>query len=129
MPLYRCLHPKCPENKGGAAPIFEAESPLCPACKFDAVASGSRVAEFMPRLVTIHLDPQTDFPGIGHGHALCDLELTVGVVARRGEQVTAEPCAVTCPKCKAHPEWPKDAVVGDLSRQPLTLPGRPCGCK
>ena len=88
MPMYRCY---------GCRREFEAAKPICEPCGIDAVAN-PRDKEVVVRLVTIHLDPPGRRVGVGKNHAACDPTIKLGA---KNCQFTAEPSAVTCPKCKA----------------------------
>lgn len=124
MAKYRCLNKRCWDSPNGAmGHDFAAEQPICDKCGVDG--RDVRFGHLVMPLVTIHYcPPHPAVDGVGKDYIACTPTTKVWGVGKKGEQITGEPSAVTCDKCKAAPEFPKEWTEMDPSRVPLMVPGQ-----
>lgn len=114
MKQYRCLRPKCQNRNKG---LFKAEQPTCPQCNLQA--NDPKFGHMICRLVVVHFDPPTDFPGMGQGYRACDHAKTIqadpgtGGVPNPWHAGTGAINAVTCSECKETTEYKTAAALQD----------------
>lgn len=77
--------------------------PTCPQCGL--TADDPKFGHKIIRLVIVHFDPPTDFPGIGQQHRACDPNKPIqapdgpGGVPNPWHAGTGDPKVVNCPAC------------------------------
>lgn len=111
LKFYRCGRPSCMTKEKGQ---FWSETPICPQCKLEA--NDPKFGHKIIRLTILHLDPPTDFPGIGKSHRACDVTKSIqapdgpGGVPNPYHAGTGVVSMVNCPACKLTQAY-KDAVA------------------
>lgn len=77
---------------------FEAARPKCPKCGADRDKNHTAV---VPRVI-VHFDPPTVVAWKGKNTLACDPALKIG---QQGRMASGDHRVVTCPKCRATPEF------------------------
>lgn len=119
MKKFRCGSPKCQQTDGG---IFNSEQGICPQCGLNEKCP--KFGRMIHRLVMIHYDPPTEFPGVGHNHRACDPTKAIqaqewqGGIPNPWNIGTGDVMSVTCDACKQTPEYKAGLEIAESEDGP-----------
>lgn len=100
--LFRCHRPKCQPLDMGK---FFSANPTCPQCGLSP--ADPKFGDKIQRLVMVHFDPPTEFPGRGEQVRACEpskgIQCEGGTIPNPWHAGTGSITAVTCPICRKMP--------------------------
>lgn len=116
--LYKCHRPTCQaKNHGQFWQEADRENPpVCPQCNLSAL--DPKFGDKIQRLVVVHFDPPSEFPGTGLQVRACDPKMPIQAQVVNPKLPswhagTGNPKTVNCDLCKATDAYKAAAIDDD----------------